>query len=381
MKDVSVVIPTLNAGPLFEETLQKIRAQQGVGLREIVLVDSGSQDGTCALGERYGSAVYRVERFNHGETRNEAVARCTAPFVILTVQDALPASTDWARRLVDCFDLGDRVAGVTGRSAPRENAGLIARWEIQQHYRVFYENSRVKKMEEPEGYRRLPLEQRIKLIAFDNVCSAIRRRVWEEVPFPPARFGEDLAWGKQVLLRGYWLVHEPDATVYHSHDRPLDYMVRRFYVSTVTQLELLEAEPEDFSQVTEWDGVRAALDFLSEVAGRLQAAEKSGRDSHFLTDLVPSQGGTSRLGLKMRFMLDSKRLCRSILACEYRNIVENIQKYHPGPLDFAAARDAVLQAAARALGSFAARVTYSKRSLGHWPPPLEAMDQWLRLGV
>jgi hypothetical protein len=41
---VSIVIPTLNAGPTFARTLDGIRAQQGVGDVELLVVDSGCAD-------------------------------------------------------------------------------------------------------------------------------------------------------------------------------------------------------------------------------------------------------------------------------------------------------------------------------------------------
>ena len=43
---ISVVIPTLNAGPEFRSLLQKLRQQKGIGDVEIIVVDSGSRDDT-----------------------------------------------------------------------------------------------------------------------------------------------------------------------------------------------------------------------------------------------------------------------------------------------------------------------------------------------
>jgi rhamnosyltransferase len=72
----------------------------------------------------------------------------------------------------------------------------------------------------------LPLEsrspaERYELCAFDNVCSAIRRSVWDQYPFPVASFGEDIAWGKQVIEAGWAIAYEPEAAVEHSHRRPI----------------------------------------------------------------------------------------------------------------------------------------------------------------
>lgn len=57
---VAVVIPTKNAGPRFAETLRAIRQQQLAEPFQIVLIDSGSSDGTPELGEAQGARVLRI---------------------------------------------------------------------------------------------------------------------------------------------------------------------------------------------------------------------------------------------------------------------------------------------------------------------------------
>ena len=65
---VSVLIPTLNAGPGFERSLEMLLAQEGLGELEILVTDSGSEDETVALAHRAGATVETVpaSQFNHG---------------------------------------------------------------------------------------------------------------------------------------------------------------------------------------------------------------------------------------------------------------------------------------------------------------------------
>jgi hypothetical protein len=60
-KNVSVVIPTKNAGPDFDFTLEKIRTQKGIKEPELIIVDTGSTDETVKLAETYGATVYRIK--------------------------------------------------------------------------------------------------------------------------------------------------------------------------------------------------------------------------------------------------------------------------------------------------------------------------------
>ena len=53
---------------------------------------------------------------------------------------------------------------------------------------------------------------------FHNANSLIRRDLWEEIPFDETVTNiEDRVWSRKVLQRGYKIIYEPDASVYHFH--------------------------------------------------------------------------------------------------------------------------------------------------------------------
>ena len=117
---VSVVIPTFNAGREFRATLEMLRAQETSYPIELLAVDSGSADETLPLCREYGVTVVRREGpFNHGRTRNQAIARARGDFVALTVQDAVPADRRWLDALVANLDRDQTLAGVYSRQIPR----------------------------------------------------------------------------------------------------------------------------------------------------------------------------------------------------------------------------------------------------------------------
>ena len=51
--DVSIVIPTKNAGPLFEKVLDMIFSQKTIYEYEVICVDSGSKDQTLEVIKKY----------------------------------------------------------------------------------------------------------------------------------------------------------------------------------------------------------------------------------------------------------------------------------------------------------------------------------------
>ena len=241
MIKVSVVIPTLNAGPEFEELLKKISAQEGDFDREVLVVDSGSTDGTVELARRYGAVVHRISKreFNHGATRNLGISLTRSEYVILTVQDAVPLDGQWMAAMVENLERDERVAGVYGRQIPRKEAGALTRVLVSSLATASLER-REQFAGGPEQYRKMPPRKRRRLAAFDNVSSCLRRSVWEELPFEKTNFGEDLRWGKKAVEAGYKVVYEPRSAVFHSHERGAMYDLKRYYVDQRILLELFE---------------------------------------------------------------------------------------------------------------------------------------------
>jgi len=239
---VSVVIPTFNAGPGFEELLRKLAAQEGAFEREIVVVDSGSTDGTAELAGRYGAAVHRISgaKFNHGATRDLGISLSAGEYVALTVQDAVPLDGRWLAAMVENLENDGRVAVVYGRHVPRPDAGVLTR-ALVGNLTVAGLERREQEIRDEAYYRALPPAQRRRVAAFDNVSSCLRRTVWEEFPFGEADFAEDLRWGKRVVEAGYKIVYEPRSVVVHSHERGALYDLRRHYVDQLVLNELFGA--------------------------------------------------------------------------------------------------------------------------------------------
>ena len=239
MSRVSVVIPTFNAGPEFEELLEKISMQEGDFEREVIVVDSGSTDGTVELARRYGARVHQIrkEEFNHGATRNLGISLSRGEYVALIVQDAEPLDERWLAAMVENLEHDERVAGVYSRQLPREEAGVLTRAVVNARRTASLER-REQPGESPKRYRRMHPRKRRRLATFDDVSSCVRRSVWEKIPYERTSFGEDLRWSKRVIEAGYKIVYEPRSAVIHSHERGAMYDLRRHYVDQRLSLEL-----------------------------------------------------------------------------------------------------------------------------------------------
>jgi rhamnosyltransferase len=238
---VSVLLMTRNGIATLPRVLASIRSQAVTFPFEIVAVDSGSDDGSA---ERLRSEADRLltvrqEDFNHGTTRNIGIEACTAPLIVLLVQDAEPASTEWLAALVKPMLAADPgrdfrpaprpLAATYGRQVPRPDASAVVRAYLAR-YAAAGPNPRRQTIADQAALDALSPSGRLAACTFDNVCSCIRREVWKRHPFPAVPIGEDLAWARDVMLAGYELAYVPDAVVVHSHDRPAGYELRRTYL-------------------------------------------------------------------------------------------------------------------------------------------------------
>ena len=240
----SVIIPTLNAGPGFEELLEMLGGQEGDFEREVLIIDSGSTDGTVEVARRHGATVHtiRKEEFDHGATRNLGVSLARGEYVALTVQDALPLDERWLAAMVEDLDRDGLVAGVYGRQVPRPTSSPLTR-AVTNSLSTAGLGRREQFAGPPESHRALPPEERRRLATFDNVSSCVRRSVWQRFPFEATSFGEDLRWGAAVVGAGYKLVYEPRSAVIHSHERGPLYDLRRNYVSGLVVSDLFGLRP------------------------------------------------------------------------------------------------------------------------------------------
>jgi len=218
---LSIVIPTWEGERDLERLLPALAAQEiggraGEGF-EILAIDSSSSDRSRDLLERAGARVERIEKslFRHGATRNQAARGARGEILVFLSQDALPRDKNFLAALAAPFD-DRRVAGAYARILPHpEDDPLTARTVLSgPEAGAEGETRELAKGVDPAA---LDDAARARLFAFNDIASAIRRSVFEEIPFPDVEFGEDVAWAARALQAGWRIRFEPSAVVLHSH--------------------------------------------------------------------------------------------------------------------------------------------------------------------
>lgn len=243
---VTVIVPTKNAGPSFPEALRRIRSLGGVRGVDLLVIDSGSDDGTVATARHMGAEVIEIPpaEFHHAHTRNLAAQRAAGDVLIFTVQDAEPVGQDWLYRLVRPIEEGAADA-VSIRQLPRTGADLFALWAAWGYFRhLGFSSDTVRRgADDPETEHMSPVDLR-RGIHLDNVCMAIRREVFARFRFQGA-YAEDLDLGKRLLAGGYRLLFQVDNAVIHSHTRPAGYFFCREHINTQALRKLHGSRSEE----------------------------------------------------------------------------------------------------------------------------------------
>jgi len=220
---ISVLIPVKDGGADLVRCLEGIASQEVDDKVEVVVVDSGSTDGSPDRARQLGAQVHEIpaQEFVHGATRNLAARLSRGDVLVFTTQDAVPADDRWLAQLVGALD-ADGVGGAYGRQLPHKDAAPPEQFFLDFMYGP---KPRVQRLSDVED---LTFEQTL----FSNVNSAIPRRVWEANPFQDdVTMSEDQEWSRRILLAGHAIVYEPRAAVRHSHAYTLRGAFQRFYAS------------------------------------------------------------------------------------------------------------------------------------------------------
>ena len=215
---LSVVIRARNAESDLSELLPILRAQQGIGELQIVLVDNASTDRSAQIAREHGAEVVPLpdRDWSWGHALNVGFAHALGTFVAVLSADASPIGSAWARDMIRRFD-EPRIAVAYGRQRPRPDAPLDEWCRVAA---LFPESDRTWTADDVRG-RAIP-----DLIA-SNSCAVYRREDWERVPFERNIPSEERPWCLAVLARGRHVVYAGNPSVHHSHDEPRRRMALR----------------------------------------------------------------------------------------------------------------------------------------------------------
>lgn len=196
----SIVIRAYNEEGHIERLLEGIR-QQTLNDVEILLVDSGSTDGTLSIAESFGARILHIPsaEFTFGRSLNVGMQASTRELVVIASAHVYPIYPDWLESLLRPFE-DETIALTYGK----QRAPKTAPFSERQIYHQWYPD--VSKPRQATAF-------------CNNANAAIRKCLWESNPYDETLTGlEDLAWAKWAKDQGYDIAYVAEAEIVHIHD-------------------------------------------------------------------------------------------------------------------------------------------------------------------
>ncbi len=210
MPTASIIIRTKNEGKYIGRCLQQVFRQDYRDF-DVILVDSGSTDGTLEIAERFPIRLLtiRPEHFTYGYALNVGIAATQAPIVVSLSGHSIPYDSRWLGNLVRRFR-DPQVAGAYSRQVCYPTSPIYEKVFV---YSLYGHPIRVPALSD---------------LFFNNAAAAIRRDLWTQFPFDETLPGsEDHAWTLEARARGYQAIYAPNSVVIHSHEESFVQFIRR----------------------------------------------------------------------------------------------------------------------------------------------------------
>ena len=177
---------------------------------EIIVVDSGSTDGTQDIA--LDRARVRLEKidpadFTFGRSLNYGISCARGDVIVIASAHVYPVDDMWIEHLVSA--LRDPRVGVAygGQIAPEG-----ARWSEARVMEQWFP---------PHGGDATPF--------CNNANAAIRRSDWETQPYDEDLTGlEDIDWARRIVDGGRRVAFVPEATIVHVHEETNRQVYRRY---------------------------------------------------------------------------------------------------------------------------------------------------------
>ena len=185
--------------------------RQTVRPEQIVLVDSGSTDGTLTIARRFPVDVVTIDPrdFSFGRSLNVGCQAASGDVLVIASAHVYPLYDSWLAELI--------------RPLADENVGLAYGRQVGDQ-RTKYSEHRVMARWFPSVS-----ETRTDHPFCNNANAALRKADWLAHPYDETLTGlEDVEWAKRATDRGQAIGYVAEAPVVHVHDETWTQLVTRY---------------------------------------------------------------------------------------------------------------------------------------------------------
>ena len=223
---VTIVMRSKNDILYIARTFETILKQKFTDF-EILNFDSGSDDGTWEIIQKYNSSkAWRIDpdEYVPGKVLNQAVDKAQGRIIVFNNSDCIPLDEDWLGKLIEPLlsSEADKISAVFCNQIARPDAFALVR---KDNMRAFGDGSVAAKWEH----------------FFSLASSAVLRERLIEYPFrDDLQYSEDVDWVWRMKSLNLETVYVADAKVEHSHNYSLSELKKRFYNEGVAEAQIYD---------------------------------------------------------------------------------------------------------------------------------------------
>jgi rhamnosyltransferase len=209
--EASIIIRTLNEARYLPDLLEAIDAQRSEFRSEVIVVDSGSTDGTLDIAHAHGCRILTItkEEFSFGRSLNIGCQAADGRYLVMISGHCVPCHGSWLQRLVTPL-ADDQVVYTYGRQL----GGPETHWSEHRIFAKYF----------PEQSA-IPQQG----IYCNNANSALLRTAWETHKFDESLTGlEDMHLAQRLAGNGEKIGYIAEAGVFHYHHESWPLIKRRF---------------------------------------------------------------------------------------------------------------------------------------------------------
>jgi len=195
---ISIIIRTKNEERWITPCLKSVFNQSHKDF-EVIIVDNESTDKTVEKAEKFDVKIVEYKKeYRPGRAINKGIKESKGELIACLSAHCVPVNNKWLTNLKRNFTKKD-IAAVYGRQEPMSFTSDADKRDLAITFGLD------KKIQVKDSF-------------FHNANSMIRRDIWDKIPFDEVLTNiEDRAWAKNVLEKGYKIIYEPEASVYHYH--------------------------------------------------------------------------------------------------------------------------------------------------------------------
>lgn len=214
---ISVIIRTFNEAKWIGKVLEALEKQKYRNF-EIIIVDSGSTDGTIDICKRHNCNIVNIKKedFNYSYASNIGAEVATGNIICYLSGHSVPVNSDFLTIANDLFK-DESIGGVYGEVIALPDGSIIEKLFNNLGYKKALKNGTVIEKEIHPG-----------ILSCSNAM--LRKSIWEKNKFKVelGHGGEDVEMAYCIIKDGYVIAREPKLLIMHSHGSNIFKFMKEF---------------------------------------------------------------------------------------------------------------------------------------------------------